>query len=46
MKEEEQAEFVKDPFNFMRGLLGEERSGRLHCPKEKVETYIFACSVL
>ena len=39
-KEKNRAQFIKDPFNFTKGLLGQERSGRLHCRKEEVEAYL------
>lgn len=28
--------FMKDSFNFTKGFIGKERSGRLHCPTEEV----------
>ena len=39
-KEKNRAQFINDPFNFTKGLLVHERSGRLHCPKEEVEAYL------
>ena len=39
-KEKNRAQFIKNPFNFTKGLLGQQRSGRLHCPKEEVEAYL------
>ena len=39
-REKNRVQFVKNPFKFTKELLGEERSGILHCVKEEVEGYL------
>lgn len=34
------AAFINNPFSFMKGLLGQKRSGRLACSKEEVDEYL------
>jgi hypothetical protein len=34
------AQFTSNPFQFMKRLLGDTRSGRLECPKEEVEQHL------
>ena len=35
------AQFISNPFQFFKRLLGDKRSGRLVCPKEEVEEYMY-----
>ncbi len=39
-KEKRRAQFIKDPYNFTRSLLGEAKSGSLNSPKEEVEAFL------
>lgn len=39
-KENRRAQFVKDPYNFTRSILGEVKSGSLSSSKEDVEAYL------
>lgn len=39
-REKRRAQFIKDPYNFTRSLLGEARSGSLSSPKEEVEAFL------
>lgn len=39
-REKRRAQFIKDPYNFTRSLLGGARSGSLSSPKEEVEAFL------
>jgi hypothetical protein len=34
------AQFISNPFEFLKKLLGDKRSGRLQCPREEVEKHL------
>ncbi|VDI43606.1 Hypothetical predicted protein [Mytilus galloprovincialis] len=39
-KAKNRANFIKNPYNYTKTLLGGERTGHLHCSKEEVEKYL------
>ena len=39
-RQRKQAQFTKDPFRFVRNVLGEKKSGELMCSKEEADAYI------
>ncbi|XP_015240280.1 PREDICTED: uncharacterized protein LOC107091067 [Cyprinodon variegatus] len=39
-REKKRAQFIKDPFQFTRALLGEAKSGKLTSPREEVEAFL------
>ncbi|CAC5398522.1 unnamed protein product [Mytilus coruscus] len=39
-KAKNSANFIKNPYNYTKTLLGGDRSGYLHCKKEEVEKYL------
>jgi hypothetical protein len=34
------SQFTRNPFQFVKKMLGDEKSGRLECPREEVEDYL------
>jgi hypothetical protein len=39
-KSRKRSQFIKNPFQFTKKLLGDTRSGRLQCPREEVQDYL------